>query len=167
MNEVDHDAELRRLLAEVPSLRLRPADWAEIDRLLAQLEEGQIADGPLEEGQIGRVEELSQVVFEARVRRRFQGARTGADVVPTKQTSALPWVGLVCGALLVGVGALLGGGVILAGIVALGVFVFAIAFAGSRVAHRGRDVETEQAAEPPVAIPDVVAVRVNALRRSP
>lgn len=161
MNEVDHAAELRRLLTELPSLRLRPADWAEIDRLLARIEEGRI-----EEGRLDHVEELGQTVFEARVRRRFHGARTGADVVPTKQTSALPWVGLVCGALLVGVGALLGGGVILAGIVALGVFVFAIAFAGSRVAHRGRAVETEQAAEPPVAVPDAVAARVHALRRS-
>lgn len=155
MNDVDHDAELRRLLSEVPSLRLRPDDWADIDELLAGIEDGAW----------GRVEELSQAVFEARVRRRFQGTRTGADVVPTKQTSVLPWVGLVCGALLVGVGALLGGGVILVGIAVLGAFVFGIAFAGSRVAHRGPGDEHDPDQQVPVPIPDAVALRVDRLRR--
>lgn len=155
MNDVDHDAELRRLLSEVPSLRLRPDDWAAIDELLASIEEGASH----------RVEELSQAVFEARVRRRFQGTRAGADVVPTKQTSVLPWVGLVCGALLVGVGALLGGGVILVGIVVLGAFVFGIAFAGSRVAHRGPADEHDTDQQAPVPIPDAVALRVDRLRR--
>lgn len=153
MSGTDRGAELRRLLTEVPALRLRPGDWEEIDRLLAGIERGDLAG----------VEELSQVVFEARVRRRFHGGRSGAAVVPTKQTSVLPWVGLICGALLVTVGALLGGGVILVGIVGLGVFVFGIAWAGSRVAHRGAD-DAADPGQQPVPIPDAVAVRVNAMR---
>lgn len=154
MSAPDPDAELARLLAEVRSLRLRPEDWDAIDRQLAGVQAG---DGTA-------VEELSQTVFEARVRGRFTGARAKAGVVPTKQTSVLPLVGLVCGGLLVGVGALLGGGVILVGIAVLGVFVFGIAFAGSRVAHRQRDAGDEDAVEP-VPIPDDVALRVNAMGR--
>ncbi len=155
MSATNDEAELHRLLAELPSLRLRPEDWAEIDGLLAGVAAGEWH----------RVGELSQVVFEARVRRRFHGARAGADVVPTKQTTVLPWVGLVCAALLIAVGTLLGGGVILVGVVALGLFVFGIAFAGSRVAHRGDGGQRREAEDPPVPIPDAVAIRVDALRQ--
>jgi hypothetical protein len=148
-------AELARLLTEVRSLRLRPDDWHVLDGHLAAIEAGDEQ----------RVDELSQHVFEARVRGRYSGPRAGGGVVPTKQTSVLPAVGLVCGGLLVTVGALLGGGLILVGIVALGLFVFGVAFAGSRVAHR-RGAETEvDRGEPPVPIPDRVALRVNALGR--
>ncbi len=148
------DAELARLLSEVRSLRLRPDDWQELDEHLAAIESGDLA----------RVDQLSQAMFEARVRGRFSGPRGSAGVAPTKQTSVLPVVGIVCGALLVGVGALLGGGPILWGIVALGVFVFGIAFAGSRVAHRPRGDDAD--AVEPVPIPDQVALRVNAIGRA-
>jgi len=149
----EREAELARLLTEVRSLRLPRDDWDVVDGHLAAVEAGDEL----------RVDALSQHVFEARVRGRYSGPRTGGGVVPTKQTSVLPAVGLVCGGLLVAVGALLGGGVILAGIVGLGLFVFGVAFAGSRVAHRrGGDVVT---AEPPVPIPDAVALRVDALGR--
>lgn len=156
MSAVDREAELTRLLGEVRSLRLRPDDWEEVDAHLAAVQAGDTA----------RVEELSQAVFEARVRGRFSGPRAGAGVVPTKQTSVLPLVGLVCGALLVGVGALLGGGLILVGIAALGVFVFGIAFAGSRVAHRDRNGDDTGPTVEPVPIPDAVALRVNAIGRA-
>lgn len=146
-------SELGKLVGELRSLRLRPDDWDEIDRLLAELESGCDVD-----------EELSQRVFEARVRGRFSGPRAAGDVVPTKQTSVLPVVGLICGGLLVAVGALLGGGWILAGIVLLGLFVFGVAFAGSRVAHRGAVGAHEERVEP-VPIPDWVALRVNQLTR--
>lgn len=150
------DAELARLLSEVRSLRLRPADWDVVDEHLAAIESGDRA----------RVDQLSQAVFEARVRGRFSGPRGSAGVAPTKQTSVLPVVGLVCGGLLVAVGALLGGGPILWGIAALGVFVFGIAFAGSRVAHRPRRSDDDVDTVEPVPIPDQVALRVNALGRS-
>lgn len=149
------DAELTRLCSEIRSLRLRPEDWEGVDDHLAAIETGDLA----------RVDDLSQAVFEARVRGRFSGPRGSAGVAPTKQTSALPIVGVVCGGLLVAVGALLGGGPILWGIVALGVFVFGIAFAGSRVAHRPRGTSDADAVEP-VPIPDAVALRVNAIGRT-
>jgi hypothetical protein len=147
-------AELARLLSEVRSLRLRPDDWDTVDGHLAAIESGDRA----------RIDQLSQAVFEARVRGRFSGPRGSAGVAPTKQTSVLPVVGVVCGGLLVAVGALLGGGPILWGIVALGVFVFGIAFAGSRVAHRHRG-EGDGDGVPSVPIPDQVALRVNAIGR--
>lgn len=150
------DAELARLLSEVRSLRLRPEDWDEVDGHLAAIEAGDRS----------RIDDLSQAVFEARVRGRFSGPRGSAGVAPTKQTSVLPIVGLVCGGLLVGVGALLGGGPILWAIVALGVFVFGIAFAGSRVAHRPRGGVDEEDTVEPVPIPDHVALRVNAIGRA-
>lgn len=148
-------AELARLLSEVRSLRLRPDDWDVIDRHLVAIEDGET----------DRVTGLSQAVFEARVQGRFSGPRGSAGVAPTKQTSVLPAVGVVCGGLLVAVGALLGGGPILWGIAALGVFVFGIAFAGSRVAHRPRGDDDGDGVEP-VPIPDGVALRVNALGRT-
>lgn len=152
---VHRDAELARLLSEVRSLRLRPDDWAAVDGHLAAIEAGDDE----------RVDALSQAMFEARVRGRFSGPRGRAGVAPTKQTSVLPVVGLVCGGLLVAVGALLGGGPILWGIAALGVFVFGIAFAGSRVAHRPRGGDDADDVEP-VPIPDQVALRVNAIGRT-
>lgn len=155
MTATDRDAELARLLGEVRALRLRPDDWDVVDGHLAAIEHGDHA----------RVDDLSRAVFEARVRGRFSGPRAGGGVVPTKQTSVLPLVGLVCGGLLVAVGALLGGGLILWAIVALGVFVFGIAFAGSRVAHRGSGGEDLEVVEP-VPIPDPVARRVEALGRA-
>ncbi len=147
-------AELARLLSEVRSLRLRPDDWETVDGHLAAIQSGDRA----------RIDQLSQAVFEARVRGRFSGPRGSAGVAPTKQTSVLPLVGVVCGGLLVAVGALLGGGPILWGIVALGVFVFGIAFAGSRVAHRPRS-EGDGDGVQSVPIPDAVALRVNAIGR--
>jgi len=147
-------AELARLLSELRSLRLRPDDWDAVDEHLAAIEAGDES----------RVDALSQHVFESRVRGRYSGPRVGGDVVPTKQTSVLPAVGLVCGGLLVAVGALLGGGEILVGIVVLGAFVFGVAFAGSRVAHRRAGAPAD-AGDPPVPIPDRVALRVNALGR--
>lgn len=154
MSAVDRDAELSRLLREVRSLRLRPDDWDTVDEHLRAIERGDRE----------RIDELSRTVFEARVRGRFSGPRGRGGVVPTKQTSVLPLVGLLCGGLLVAVGALLGGGVILWAIVALGVFVFGIAFAGSRVAHRSKPDDEVDVVEP-MPIPDEVALRVNALER--
>lgn len=154
MSAIDRDAELSRLLREVRSLRLRPDDWQAVDEHLRAIEHGDRE----------RIDELSRTVFEARVRGRFSGPRGRGGVVPTKQTSVLPVVGLLCGGLLVAVGALLGGGLILWGIVALGVFVFGIAFAGSRVAHRAKPGDEVEVVEPE-PIPDAVALRVNALGR--
>lgn len=148
------DQRLEHVLRELDATRLSPVDWAAVDDLLEQIESGHDV-----------IDQLTTLLFEAKVRTRFSGQRASASLPPTKQTSILPLVGVVCGGLLVGVGALLGGGVILAGIVALGVFVFGIAFAGSRVAHRdepGTGDEETVAVEP---MPAEVTRRVATLRR--
>lgn len=147
------DPALPGLLDEVAAARFVPEDWRAVEAALASLESGSPS----------AVTELGQVVFEARVRRRFAGGRAGASVAPTKQTSVLPWVGLVCGGLLAGMGTLLGGGVILVGIGALGLFVFGVAFAGSRVAHRQRPSSDEPLPDP-VGPPPAVQAAVARLR---
>jgi hypothetical protein len=50
--------------------------------------------------------------------------------------------------------------------VALGAFVFGVAFAGSRVAHRQRGTADDADVVEPVPIPDQVALRVNAIGRA-
>ncbi len=149
------DGHLVHVLREVETARLQPDDWSAVDAMLARIEAGD-----------GGVDELTTYLFEAKVRTRFSGQRASASLPPTKQTSVLPLVGLVCGGMLVGVGALLGGGIILVGIAALGLFVFGIAFAGSRVAHRdpgGRDVAGHESVVDPVPMPPPVRQRVERL----
>lgn len=155
-----HDAaELRRLLDDLSAMRLRPSEWAAIEEQLQA-----IADSvPAPES----VNRLSQVVFEARVQRRFQAGRATSTLPPTKQTSALPWVGLVCGAVLLAVGGALGGGPVLLGVALLGVFVFGIAMAGSRVTHSRGPVSVLSPEEPPVPMPHSVAAVVADLRPRP
>lgn len=159
----ERSAELQRLARELPTLTLLPSDWDAIGSAL-----GDVADG-----RPGSVERLSQIAFEARVARQFSGGRTASTLPPTKKMSALPWVGLVCGVLLLAVGGALGGGVVLAGVAALSIGVFAVAFAGSRVAHRGRGrgeakktagPESVQEEEPePAPIPEHLEARLAEL----
>lgn len=148
-------SELDRLRTELRASRLQPADWQAVERLLDR-----VAVGDAE-----ATEELSTLVFEAKVRSRFAGARSGGGLEPTKQTSVLPWVGVVCGGLLFAVGALLGGGPILVGIAVLALFVFGVAFAGSRVAHRSTTDAPADDEEPPVGPPPPVRERLDRLDR--
>ena len=111
--------------------------------------------------------EASQVVFEARVQARFQAGRAASTLPPTKQTSALPWVGLVCGALVLVVGGALGGGPVFVAVALLGLFVFGIALAGSRVAHRSGAEAARQPAEPAEPVPAAVVARIDELRAPP
>ena len=152
MTETDRAAELRRLLDDLVVMELPPGEWASVEAELRDV----AADAP------NAVERVSQVVFEARVQRRFHGGRAASTLPPTKQTSALPWVGLVCGALLLAVGGALGGGPVLVGVALLGVFVFGIAMAGSRVAHSRLPARPE--AERPVPAPPAVAALIDDLR---
>ncbi len=153
--------DLDRVLGELRRLRAAPADWDEIAARLDAV--GAAAGGVRPPADHPAVAALAGAAFEARVRSRFAGPRRSGDVLPTKQTSVLPWVGLVCGGLLAAVGTLLGGGVVLAGVVVLAAGVFGIAFAGSRVAHRSRP--DDDPGEEPVAIPDEVARRVAGISR--
>lgn len=141
------------LFDELDRMRLAPDDWESVRAELAELD----PDRPDETA-------VTQIVFEARVQQRFHGGRAASTLPPTKQTSALPWVGLVCAGVLLGVGGALGGGIVLAGVAALGVFVFGIALAGSRVAHRRGTSVDEEPREPPAPMPPSVRAVVDRLR---
>lgn len=147
-------AEIRSQLDDLARMHLRPSEWAATEEELRA-----IANAAPDS-----VERVSQVVFEARIKNRFQAGRAASTLPPTKQTSALPWVGLVCGALLLAVGGALGGGPVLIGVALLGVFVFGIAMAGSRVTHARPSADRPTPEEPATPIPASVAAVVDRLR---
>lgn len=150
-----HDIELARLLDDLSRLRLTASEWDAVHSSLRAIDD----HGP------EVVERVSQVVFEANVQGRFHGGRARSTLPPTKQTSALPWVGLFCALLLLAVGGALGGGVVLLIVAALAAGVFVVAFAGSRVAHRDRARGTsDEPTEPPVAAPSAVVAEITRLR---
>ena len=149
-----HDIELARLLDDLSRLRLTAGEWDAVHTSLLTID-----DGP------EVVERVSQVVFEANVQGRFHGGRARSTLPPTKQTSALPWVGLFCALLLLAVGGALGGGVVLLIVAALAVGVFVVAFAGSRVAHRDRSRgSSDEPTEPPEPAPSAVVAEISRLR---
>lgn len=155
MSATNRDVELSRLLDDLSRLRLPPDDWSTVERGLAVV-------GRDDEDRVDRV---SQVVFEANVQGRFHGGRAPSSLPPTKQTSALPWVGVFCALLLLAVGGALGGGVVLAIVAALAFGVFVVAFAGSKVAHRSRATDPDApATEPPVAAPPSIVRQISELR---
>ena len=144
-------SERGQLLHELAAMRLQPSEWAELgDRLRAVSEHD--------------LDALAQVVFEARVHQRFHGGRARSTLPPTRRTSALPWVGLVCGGLLLAVGGALGGGPVLVGVALLGLFVFAVAMAGSRVTHARPPASGAPTTEAPVPPPDAVRDEIDRLR---
>lgn len=150
-----HDIELARLLDDLSRLRLTAGEWDAVHTSLRTIDD----DGP------EVVERVSQVVFEANVQGRFHGGRARSTLPPTKQTSALPWVGLFCALLLLAVGGALGGGVVLLIVAALAAGVFVVAFAGSRVAHRDRSRgSSDGPTEPPEAAPSAVVAEITRLR---
>ena len=144
-------SERGQLLDELEAMRLAPTEWADLRERLRAVS-GHDPDA------------LAQVVFEARVHRRFHGGRARSTLPPTRRTSALPWVGLVCGGLLLAVGGALGGGPVLVGVALLGLFVFAVAMAGSRVTHSRPAARGAPAAEAPVPPPDAVREEIDRLR---
>lgn len=147
----DPGAEWDQLIDELAGMRLAPTEWTALGNQLDSLD---AAD----------VDALSQVVFEARIQRRFHGGRASSTLPPTKRTSALPWVGLVCAALLLAVGGALGGGPVLAGVAVLGSLVFVVAMAGSRVTHARPKTRSGAPTEPPVPPPEPVTRRLAELR---
>lgn len=155
-DQEERAAEIRRQLDDLARMHLRPSAWAAAEEELRVIESG----AP------DSVERVSQVVFEARIQNRFQAGRAASTLPPTKQTSALPWVGLVCGGLLLAVGGALGGGTVFIGVVLLGVFVFGIAMAGSRVTHARPSTGGETPEKPATPMPASVAAVVDRLRPS-
>lgn len=139
-------------LHDLLSMQLTENEWTEVHDDLAGLD-------PSDPDPTA----VSQIVFEAKVRQRFHAGRSSSTLAPTKQTSALPWVGAVCGLTLLVVGGLLGGGAILIGVVALSLGVMGVAVAGSRVAHRRIEDRDKDEVDDTVSIPEKVEELVQHL----
>jgi hypothetical protein len=161
--------QIRAALRDLRAARLSTLTWpavaGDLARLSAALERG---DGEAVEHALLPV---AQTAYEGKVRRRLAGAGGRAAMVSaTKPTSSLPIVGAVCGALICGLGYLLGGGLVLAGTAVFGLFIFGVAVAGTRTnAERTEDrmarraSPTREAHEP---APPAVRVAIAELERS-
>jgi hypothetical protein len=142
------DDDIRRTLGEIRAARLQPERWTEVaDELDALAAAGD--DVAVRAALVP----LSRVAFEGKVRRTMPAGGKAASLAPTKQTSALPLVGSVCGGLIMAAGWSIGGGVVLAGAGAFALFILGIAVAGSRVAHsRPRDEVADTSVLPPADV---------------
>ncbi len=124
-------AEARRTLADLRSVQLAATAWPAVAGDLGQLASAIDHDDP--DAVRGALVPVAQAAFEGKVRGRLAGAdRRAALVVATKQTSALPAVGALCGAVVVTLGYLLGGWLVAAGTAVFGLFIFGVAIAGTR-----------------------------------
>jgi hypothetical protein len=132
--------EVRRVLVDLRAAHLPTAAWPavadDLARVAAAVERGD------REAVTAALLPVSQATFEGKVRGRLAGDRRAAVVVGTKPTSALPAVGAVSAALLIGIGYLLGGWLVAAVTGVFAVFIFAVALAGTRTTNerlaRGR-----------------------------
>ncbi|MFZ6004755.1 MAG: hypothetical protein ACOYXM_12590 [Actinomycetota bacterium] len=161
--------EARQTLADLRVAHLAATAWPVIAGDLARLAQA------VERSDVDAVHRalvpLAQATFEGKVRGRLAGAnRAAAYVSATKQTSALPLVGAVSGAILVGVGYLLGGWVVALGAAAFALFIFGVAYAGShtnsdRVERRHAQslAPTGERTEP---VPRVVAEAIERIEGS-
>ncbi len=127
--------EARQTMADLRVAHLAATAWPVVAGDLARLVRA------LEHGQLDAVRKalvpISQATFEGKVRGRLAGSnRAAAYVAATKQTSALPMVGAISAALLLGVGYLLGGWVVAGGAAVFSLFIFVVAYAGT---HTNRE----------------------------
>lgn len=156
--------EVRQTLKDLRMARLAATAWpvvaGDLGRLSAAVEQRD------EELVRKALVPLSQATFEGKVRGRLAGANRAAGyVAATKQTSALPFVGAFSAAVLMLVGYLIGGWLVAAGTAVLAVFIFGVAYAGSRsnlerVERRQRETmaPTMERTEP---VPSVVAEAIT------
>jgi hypothetical protein len=135
-------------IARLRAARLAPERWEAVGALLDRADAGdRDAD-----------RELDHVAFEASVRTKLGPSSGRAPaVVPSKQTSVLPVVGLVCGVPIVLIGFALGGGIVAVATLAFALFIFGVAMAGSRVTNRPRPVVVDDA----VPMPEAIARRLS------
>jgi hypothetical protein len=159
----DHLAETRRILIELDGKQFDPVGWTEIEAAAQQLETA-LGQGDAV-GIRASTTLLSQALFEAKVRGRFtrdlRGRSAAPKVVPTKRTSALPIVGLICGLPILAIGWLLGGGLLLAFAIVFELFILVVAVAGSRMAHQPSGID--EGSEPPTPPPPELAERLRRL----
>jgi hypothetical protein len=154
------EREVRRTLADLRQAQLAATAWPVVAGDLARLAVA------VERGDVdlvrGSLVPISQATFEGKVRGRLAGAdKPAALVVGTKPTSALPWVGAVSAAILIGIGYLLGGWAVAVATGAFALFIFAVALAGThttkdRLDHR-RSKGLAPTMEPTEPVPTVVA----------
>lgn len=152
--------EVRRTIGDLRGVRLAATAWpavaGDLGRLAAAVEHGG------SDAVSAALLPVSQATFEGKVRGRLAAAdRPAAMVVATKPTSALPAVGAVSAALLIGVGYLLGGWLVAAVTSVFALFIFGVALAGTRTTkdrleHR-RSKGLAPSMEPTEPAPTVVA----------
>lgn len=139
--------EVRQTVADLRVAHLAATAWpvvaGDVARLVHALEHGEV------ESVRKALIPISQATFEGKVRGRLAGAnRAAAYVTATKPTSALPAVGAVSGAILIGIGYLLGGWVVATGAALFALFIFGVAFAGSHTNRTRLDQRHAQALAP-------------------
>jgi hypothetical protein len=160
----DLGRDVRRTLGDLRRARLAATAWPAVAGDLARLANG------VERGDEAVVRHalvpVSQAAFEGKVRGRLAGAdRVAPLVAPTKQTSALPWVGGVSALLLLGIGYLLGGWPVAAVTAVLALGVFVVALAGTHTATDRREQRRAKGLAPsmeptepaPIVVTDAIA----------
>jgi hypothetical protein len=153
------------------SASLTAGEWDDVAQALDVVMEAHhtTAAEPADQGRLDDVEvRLWNLAFTNQVRSRLGGSRRPAPVVaPTKQSPALPLAGLVCGAALLVLGWLLGGGIVLLGTAALAIFVVGIAVAGTTsVADRRRPSSPGPSPDLTIGVPTATAVRIDQVRQA-
>lgn len=162
----DLQREVRQTLADLKVARLAATAWPVVAGDLGRLDRAvQRAD---EEAIRKALVPISQATFEGKVLGRLAGSnRAAAYVAQTKQTSILPYVGLLSALILVSVGYLIGGWVVAAGTSVFALFIAGVAYAGSyqNIARMDRKqapglAPTKERTEP---APSVVAHAISAI----
>jgi hypothetical protein len=156
--------EVRHTLADLRVAHLAATAWPVVAGDLARLAHA------LEHRNVEAVRTalvpITQATFEGKVRGRLAGAnRAAAYVTATKQTSALPLVGALSGAILIVVGYQLGGWLVAGGTSVFALFIFGVAYAGSHTNRERVERRRAQALAPTgertEPVPSVVAEAID------
>ncbi|MGQ0434476.1 MAG: hypothetical protein ACT452_18980 [Microthrixaceae bacterium] len=162
----DLSREARQTLADLRVGHLAATAWPVIAGDLARL--ARALDQDDVESVRRALVPIAQATFEGKVRGRLAGSnRAAAYVAATKQTSALPAVGLVSATVLMVVGYLLGGWPVAVLTAAFAVFIFGIAYAGTHTNRERIERRHAQALSPTMErtepVPRVVAEAIENL----